>query len=499
MKIVFVYPAFESLAIEYLSSVARGRGHDVSIVFDPSLFSDSFLTIRPLARLFSIKKRIVRQVAELKPDLVAFSVVTTDFPWFRETAGMLREQVKAPFIAGNIHITSAPEDVLQPGLLDAVVRGEGELAFADILDSLAGGGRIGAGIPNLGTVENGKIRLNPLRPLIEDLDSLPPPDKSLYENTPIRVGEVYSVMASRGCPYNCTFCNNSLMRRLYGAKGYVRLRTVDGLMEELRAAVKKYGAKRFNFYDEIFGFNSGWFEEFAEKYRREIGRPYMACTNPHIVTGEYAKLLRESGCVKVDIGVQTVNAEKRREIYNRSESTEQIEASINILKNEGIVVAAENIINFPGETESDLLEMANFYNRVRPDIVKIFWLRYFPGTEIIDIAIKKGVLAQKDVADINAGREAGSITIGGPSEKIQKKFYFLLILTQLMPRGLSDWLIRRRLYRFFPSSAIPDIAYTVSRLLTRKSYDSEIMLHQHAGRYRFYLKRRLFPFLFGSK
>jgi anaerobic magnesium-protoporphyrin IX monomethyl ester cyclase len=496
MKIVFIYPAFESLAIEYLSAVAKQEGHDVCIVLDPCLFDESFLTVRPLARLFSIKENIARRVVGLKPDLVAFSVVTTDFPWFRGMAGMLRRRINAPFIAGNIHITSATEEVLRLGLLDAAVRGEGETAFADILDSLRRDRRIDPDIPNIATMRDGEMRVNPVRPLIGNLDDLPFPDKLLYDNTSVRVKEVYSVMASRGCPYNCTFCNNNLMKRLYGLKGYVRSRGVDGVIEELAMAKKTFGSRRINIYDEVFGFNRKWLEEFVGKYKREIGLPYIACANPHIVTEEYAELLRESGCVKIDLGVQTINAEKRRDIYHRTETTEQIRNSIETLKKKGVVAAAENIINFPGETEADLLEMAEFYNRTRPDILKVFWLRYFPGTEIVDIAAGKGVLTEKDVADINSGNEMGSITIGGSTAKLQKKFYFLFIISQLLPRGLVDFIIRKRLYRFFPSSAIPDVAYTFYRLAMRKNYDSEIMLHQHAGRYRYYIKRRLLPFLY---
>ncbi|MFA6448952.1 MAG: radical SAM protein [bacterium] len=493
MKIVFVYPAFESLAIEYLSAIAKSKGHEVSMVFDPRLFDDSFVRMPSLARLFSTRNRVVRDVIEQKPDLIAFSVVTTDYGWFRKLGGALRSRTKAPIIAGNIHVTSVPEEVLKLDFVDAVVRGEGELAFADILDSIQDSGEINHEIQNLGMRENGAARINPLRPLIQNLDELPFPDKTLYEGTPMRVSDVYTIMAERGCPFTCSFCNNNLMKRLYGVKGYLRSRSVDNVIAELTRARETFAARRVNFYDEVFGVNKKWLEEFTEKYTARIGLPYIACTNPNNVTEEYAELLRVSGCRKVDLGVQTINEEKRASVYHRRETNDQVRFAVATLQKKGIIVAAENIANFPGETESDLTEMARFYNETRPDILKVFWLRYFPGTEIVDIAVEKGVLAAADVAKINAGEDAGSVTLGAAASRLHKKFYLLFVLSQVAPEKWIEHIINRRLYRFLPTSFFSRIAYTLARLLTRKDYDSEIMMHQHAGRYKFYLKRFFFP------
>jgi len=492
MKVVFVYPAFGSLAIESLAAMARSRGHEVSLVFDPRLFDDSFVTVRSLSRLFSVKKRVVGRVVEEKPDLVAFSVVTSDVPWFREMGEMIRERTKAPIIAGNIHVTSAPEYVLKLDFVDAIVRGEGDHAIVEILDSLESGG-IDPGIDNLGTRRDGEVRLNPLRPLIQDLDSLPFPDKSLYVDTPISARDIYTIMATRGCPYRCSFCNNSLMKSLYGLRGYVRTRSVGNVIGELEMAREKYGSKHVNFYDEVFGVSKKWLREFAEKYSREIALPYIACTNPNVVDDEYASLLAESGCTKVDLGVQTVNQQKRREIFNRRETTEKIRRAIETFKKHKIFIAAENIENYPSETEEDMVEMAEFYNETRPDVLKVFWLRYFPGTEIVDIGREHGVLSDGDVERINNGEDLGSITIDSSSPALHRKYYITYILTQVLPKSVAGSIIRRRLYRYFPVSFLPGIAYTVYRLFTKKSADAEIMMRQHAARYKFYLKRFFFP------
>ncbi len=493
MKVVFVYPAFGSLAIEYLAAMANRKGCETALVFDPRLFDDAFVTIKPLARLFRAEKKVAEQVAAHNPDVIAFSVCTSDFSWFKEIAGMIREKTEAPIMAGNIHATSAPEEFLKLGFVDVVVRGEGDLVISDLIDSIRDTGGIRKDIENICVREEAGFRLNPLRPLVQDLDSLPFPDKSLYVNTPVNAGDIYTIMASRGCPYKCTFCNNDLMKRLYGVKGYVRVRSVDNVIEELCSAVSRYHPKNVNFYDEVFGANKHWLREFVEKYNSRVGLPYIACTNPNIVDEEYASLLRESGCAKVDIGVQTINEEKRRTIYNRSESNEKVRDSIRLLKEKEVFVAAENITNYPTESEENMIEMARFYNENRPDVLKVFWLRYFPGTEIINIALEHGALERSDVAKINSGEYVGSITIDNASPKLHRKFYILYVLTQILPRTWVDTIINRKLYRFLPTAFLPGIAYTGYRLIMKKSPDAEIMLKQHAKRYKFYLKEFLFP------
>ncbi len=489
MKILFIYPAYESLAVEYLSALAKIHGHRTALAFDPMLFDDSFVYIKPLASLFSMRARMFDMLDDFQPDVIVFSVVTNTFPWFVKTGQALRKRTKAFIIAGGIHITSVPENVLKHEFVDAIIRGEGEEAFIKLLDSLQSGS-LDHSLPNLGIREENGVRLNPLLPLIQDLDSLPFPDKDIYAGTSIDSTQVYTIMASRGCPYNCSFCNNNLLRRLYGAKGYVRMRSVENVIDELSCAKRHFRARRVNFFDEVHGIERKWFEDFAEQYRSRIALPYLACTNPNIVTDDYASLLADSGCVKVDLGVQTINEVKRREIYHRHESNDRIRAAIETLKKHGIVVAAENITNFPGETEEDMVEMARFYNTTRPDILKVFWLRYYPATEIIDIAMRHGVLGPGDVEMINDGLGPGSITVGGEASLLHRKFYALFPFIQLLPQRTVESILSRRLYRFIPVLLIP-VAYTAIRLLLRGSYDSEIMMHQHAARYRHYSLRSL--------
>ena len=113
MRITFVYMGAESLAIEYLSSVLKARGHAVSLAFDPALFDDKqYLSLPALAKVFSARKRLINSVVALKPDLVAFSVGTDIYAWALSMARDIKKALNVPVIFGGVHATAVPERVI---------------------------------------------------------------------------------------------------------------------------------------------------------------------------------------------------------------------------------------------------------------------------------------------------------------------------------------------------------------------------------------------------
>jgi radical SAM superfamily enzyme YgiQ (UPF0313 family) len=205
MKVVFVYPAYESLGIEYLSSSLKAAGHETSIVVDPQLFDDHFfITVPALAKLFSFEQEIVSQIVDARPDVVAFSIVYHDFRRFVRLSELLRKRLSVPIVAGGPHCTAVPERVLQEApCIDYVIVGEGERAFVELVDALKGGA-VDPAIPNLCYRRDGQVVRNDVRPPVEVLDSLPLPDKALYDDTPLRSDGTYTIITSRGCTHHCS-------------------------------------------------------------------------------------------------------------------------------------------------------------------------------------------------------------------------------------------------------------------------------------------------------
>ncbi len=491
MKVAFIYPAYESLAVEYLSAVLKREGHDCRLFYDPQLFDDAFVKIAPLAKRFSRSEQVAQEAARWNPDVIAFSVVTDEYPWFQWMGRRLRQLTKAPIIAGGIHITSAPEEVIKNNpFCDFAVRGEGEESIVELVDAL-GRGRVSPDMGNLVLRHGGGVRVNPTRPLIRDLDSLPWTDKSIYAKSGLLPSDFYTVMTSRGCPYKCSFCNSNLLHRVYeDDDNYLRTRSVDDVIAELKWAKQVYNPKVVNFYDEIFAIGMKWFEEFAERYRAEIDRPYMCCVYPSMVNEKRAELLGSSGCVKVDMGVQSVTNEdgKKKAILNRGESNEQVRDAFTRLRASRVAVAAENIVNLPGETEEDLVAMARFYNENRPDVIKFYWLRYYPNTEIVGTARQMGLLTDAEVKALDKGDSLGSIMTGGydPSA-MARQFYNLFVLIKVIPKGALEKILDYKLWKLLPPFGFMGVSYAVSRLLNRSGANEEAMVGRYLKHYAYHL------------
>ncbi len=492
MRVTIVYSSYESLGVEYCSAVAREQGHETQLVLDPRLFEDTFLEVPWAARIFDIHDDVVNEVVSSRPEVISFGVVTDTYQWSLRMAAALKKRLPdVPIVMGGIHVTSVGEIVLEEPQIDFIVRGEGEYAFTELLDSLEAG-KVDTSIENLGYRDtSGKAVLNPLRPTISDLDTLPFPDKSLYDHTPLSSDYLYTLAASRGCSFACSFCNNSINKRLYRGQGkWLRRRSPDSVLDEIRCAKKRYKFESINFYDEIFTEEPDWLEEFCTKYGKEFGFPYICCVHPRQITKKAADLLASSGCVKIDLGVQTTDSELRKHIVHRPETNDEIASVFDLMRERGVSVHAENIFGLPGQTEEQLVKAASFYNENRPGVIKVYWLSYYPGTEIIKHGLKSGDIDPEHVKLLERGLGSRSIATGGTTAAARKQYqslfsFFTLVL--ILPKSVVSWVLRKRLYRWIPSGGLSRFSTIIMRTLNTDEAKHEIMKYRYKEQYKFYL------------
>jgi radical SAM superfamily enzyme YgiQ (UPF0313 family) len=453
MKVLFISPSCENMGMEYLSAALKQAGHQVDLVYDPQLFNDTFVFSKTLSRTFSHEKRILKEVGMHQPDLVAFSVVSDNYSWACQRARKIKEIYHLPIIFGGVHPSSVPEVVMKNEFADYVVVGEGEGAIVDLANSLDRGEPI-SNIRNLWYKENGSIKGNEVRPPIQNLDELPFPDKDLFYAKLPFFRDGYYIMTSRGCVYRCTYCNNSLFKRMYAGKGpFFRRRSVENVLNELKEAKKKYNMTSIHFWDEIFVSDHDWLKEFLERYRREIALPYACCIHVNFIKEDVVSLLKKSGCWQAFMGVQSLNEDIKKNILHRNETNERVKETIRLFNQYRISIVAENIINLPNEKEDDLVYMMKFYNENRPTRLYVFWLSFYPKTEIVDIAHNMGILDEKAIEDIENRKNTKPFQLGGTIENKQfEKCQTMLALVNKLPRRLNDFLIRKKVYRFFPSS-----------------------------------------------
>ncbi len=462
------------------------------MLFDPALFNDDFLNLPVLDRLFSRRRVILDRIEKIKPKIVALSIVTDRYRWALDLAKGIKGRVDTTIIAGGIHVTGATNQVLSEGAFDYCVRGEGDRVIAPLVKSLHNG-NVDFSIPNLSYRRNCKTTHNPLGKLINNLDSLPFPDKEIFSS--FDNGDMYTIMASRGCPFACSFCNNSLFKELYKGQKAARFRSVDNVMAELEMAKKKFSPRIINFLDEIFGAKPSWLEEFAEKYPKKIKIPFIACTHPAIENEKRVDLLKKAGCVKVDMGVQTISERLRKDILFRTETTIQVARAINLYNKRGIVLFAENILGLPTETEEDQQKMVKFYMNNKPSAIKVFWLSYYPGAAIVHIAEKQGILSEKDLLNIDKGIGAGSIAQGGHmARRSTRQIYIALQLLHLFSTETMEKILKKRWYRFFPTFWVKRFAYLIGRFTNRQSKEAEVLMIRSFHHYLTGLKTWFFDF-----
>jgi len=332
MKITFLYGGFESLGIEYLSSVLKSHGHQVSLVFDPMIFNDGISSSSILSRIFSYQKKVIDEVVKSESDLIAFSVVTPTYQWALKLARGIKKTINTPIIFGGVHPTLLPERVIQNQSVDMVCIGEGEYPLLELVNSIEKK-ILNYNIDNIWFKNENVVKKNPIRPLIDNLDSLPFLDKDLfYEKSP-PFKEIYFITSSRGCPYSCTFCCNHILRKISCKNGkWVRRRSVNNIIKELKLAKQRYNIPLVFFLDDVFTMDEKWLNEFAKNYKQEVNLPFKCITHPQSISPQVINYLKHAGCIDILLGLQSANQEIRRKVLNRRETNEQISRACELIR-----------------------------------------------------------------------------------------------------------------------------------------------------------------------
>ncbi len=371
---------YEYVGPAYLSAMLKKHGHQCRMAIGRSI--GDFDTV----------------LRDYQPDLVAFSIMTGSHRWAIRMAKDIRHTHGIRNIFGGPHATFCP-DFIEGNGIDMVVRGEGEHALLEVMEAIDGKGTL-EDVQNLwvkGT--DGRITRNPLRPLVEDLDGIPSPDIHLYDSINNRVDRtVRLAITTRGCPYRCSFCMQGAMRELYKGKGkFIRTRSVDHVIEELRRVKNEVPVRRFYIRDDCFGLNRKWLYEFLEKYEREIGIDFMCLVRADLVASEpgYAARLAAAGCRLVFMGVESGNEQLRNLVLEKRLTNDEIVRAADYLHRAGIPFLTFNILGLPNETLEDAFSTVQLNIAIKTDYPWCSLYFPLPGTKLTNYAIEKGLLSEE--------------------------------------------------------------------------------------------------------
>lgn len=418
----------------------------------------------------------VEAALRLKPDVMAYSVYTGTQLYYAALNRQIKAQLDVFSIIGGPHPTFFPDIIEEEGV-DGVCIGEGEYATVDLMNALQHGEPI-ENISNWWIRSNGRIRRNPLRPLVTNLDQLPFPDRELlYRAHPVsRARKPKPFITGRGCPYNCSFCFNEAYSELYQGKGRrTRRRSVDNVIQELKEVLERYPLEFVLFLDDTFIINKKWLRRFAARYKEEVGLPFWCQVRPNLVTEEKIALFKDMGCVSVSFGLETANDRLRHEVLNRHISKEQILKASRILRRYDIKYMTNNMLGLPkGGLETDL-ETLDLNIRCKADYVNVFLYQPYPKTKLGEMTMREGLMT--GTFDDLSGSVVDDTIIKFSSdlekrqiENLQKllsvtaEFPFLkpLVLRLIgLPRNKLFWLI----YKGWKGYAISRRIYPIKRSL----------------------------------
>lgn len=437
MKYAMCMAGDYNLGAAYIVSYLKSQGHQVKIIFDPRLFIGGQDKPNLFSRLFDVEEHNLKQIKEFCPDVCLFSFVSAHYPWALKLAQQVKKRLNCKVIFGGVHAKAVPEVIRQVTFVDEVCEGEGIEFF---------GGKF-------------------------DADKIFPERKDFHNILPARRRQTPIVMTSFGCPYECTFC---LPRRF---KMKMRRRSVDGCLREL-ALLKADGARYFDIVDDVFTSNKAWLYEFLERYKKEINLPFRCMTHPCTFDEERAQWLAQARCYWIGVGIQSGSEQHRREILNRHEKNSDIIKTCAAIKKYKMLVSIDHIMELPYESEQTIEESYRLYKRISPDLASVGYLLYFPKTQIIDHAIRQGILKESDRDKINRGEypQYSRAEFNLPSNN---RFLKRILIIPL----------RYRIFLLLPSEAVVLLIYLILYLKKRRQGAPNIIV-DILRKYAYFMKRR---------
>jgi anaerobic magnesium-protoporphyrin IX monomethyl ester cyclase len=397
--VLFIKPYFEdisimpSLGIGYLASVLRQRNHNVYII-DNSLEKFSYDIMR-------------KYIEDLSPDIVG---ITSSTPMIYEALAMARlsKEVSSDIITliGGCHPSVEYEEILRENhFVDYVYIGEGEESICDFVENVEPSKKIS--LSDVACIKNGVIVMGDSTPYANNLDNLPFPAFDLFDiEGYFQKGTKYGfsqrtlrslpIMATRGCPSKCVFCQRFLGNRF-------RYRSPDNLVSEIECLVKKYGVHDFNIIDDNYTFFKKNVMQTVEKIQSkglQIRIRFPNGVREDFLDEELLEALKSIGVYDLDFGFES-GSQKVLDIMKKGKKLTEMGDKVELCKKLGFKTSATFLFGTPGETIEDMEETVRYSLSIPLDKAAFGIVIPFPGTEVRRIAIDNKYLVHSEYDEYN--------------------------------------------------------------------------------------------------
>jgi radical SAM superfamily enzyme YgiQ (UPF0313 family) len=491
MRVALINPKFRlpidtrtspHLGLAYLAAVSQQRGDQVRVY-------DADVEDQPLREF----------VAEFRPDLVGITANTPQAKQAWRTAAAIKEVADLPVVLGGPHVSVVSEDLdfesLGEPAVHMIVRGEGEGAWIEISEKLEEWKRDQADHathqlfdPALGLWErvqgityrtsDGRYHRNPDRAPIADLDSLPWPAYDLFRmdrytslqpaTDNVEGARSFSIMTSRGCPYRCTFCSQSIMPIKW------RARSAENVLAEWRHLVCDRGAQEIGVLDDSANIRVNRLEELSDllvaNKLDHVPWIFVNGIRANLATPELLLKMKNAGLKRTAFGVETGDADILVSIDKRIDH-DTIRTAFKNAKAAGIETIGFFIIGLPGDTRESMQRTIDFAIELDPLIANFSMMTPYPGTRVYELVKQQGRFLLEDWEDYvffeqRARYEMGEMTAELVEEmyrRAYRRFYLrpAPILRRLRSRGF--WLNLPRNMRIALRTFLPKAEKTELR------------------------------------
>ena len=377
---VHSHPPFIPLGIGYLAAVAEKAGHKITVI-DCQAEKLNNVTFKT-------------RIAQTPSDFIGVTATTLLYKSAMNILTIAKEtQPNAVTSLGGSHGTFWDENVLKEyPAADIIVRGEGEQTLIELAEKLENHSSL-ADVLGITYRDGDKIRRNPDRPYIKDLDSIPFPAHHLMplDNLKHNGKLLIPLVSSRGCVYWCDFCSTV---RMFG-RGY-RMRSAKNVVDEMQYVHDKYCVDQVTFYDDAFSVDRNRVMQICEElHKRNLKLIWDCGTRVDMVDRELMKTMKDAGCIAVWMGVES-GSEAILGKMNKSIKLEQTRKAYKTAHEVGLMTIANVVLGFPGETEETAKQTIKFVAQLNPEDVGFYLATPYPGTPMYEQVVKNGWLRVTD-------------------------------------------------------------------------------------------------------
>jgi radical SAM superfamily enzyme YgiQ (UPF0313 family) len=441
MKILLIYPPEKHLMDTKMPEILEeGIGYSpplglMTLASCVLKFSDWDVEIIDALAEELTYEMLEKRIRASNPDVVGITVMTNklvDCTLVAKIVKKINPDIKVIF--GGAHVTIYPLESLHFPFVDYVVIVEGDRTLPELLNCIGNDKNINNVKGVYYKDKNGTPIFTGNRELIKDLDEIPFPardliNKELYSSTLSKSSYSTTLISSRGCPYQCIFCNRPHWGKVF------RARSAKNVVDEMEQCANE-GIEEILIYDDTFTVDRKRVVEICNEIKkRNIKIWWDIRARVNTVDYDLLQLMKSAGCVRIHYGVESGNDKVLRDLQKGITKKQALEA-FRLTKKVGIETLAYFMIGCPGETRETIMETIRFAKKLNPDYCHIAIFIPMPATPIYTIGIEKGILSGdkwQEFAQNPTPNFIPELWIENVSEKELK---------QLLKKAYSDFYIR---------------------------------------------------------